>query len=115
MLSFLDLVIAAMAVWRVSHMLSKERGPWDVFIRIREKLGNGMLGNLMDCPWCSSVWIAPFAFIPGTKFLVIVLSVSTMSIILEVTIELLRTRNAPEESPKQGHDRDKIHRRASNI
>src|SRR3972149_1864058 len=89
MLNFFDIVIASLGVWRLAHMLKHEAGPWDVFIRIREKLGNGMLGKLMDCVWCSSVWLAIIFFVPGTKILVIVLAISALAIFLELAHGLM--------------------------
>ena len=83
MLNFFDIVVASLGVWRLAHMLKHEAGPWDIFIRIREKVGDGMLGKLMDCVLCSSVWLAIIFFIPGTKILVIVLAISAMAIFLE--------------------------------
>src|ERR1700735_620676 len=56
-------MIAALAVWRLSHLLAAEDGPWDVVVRIRRALGTTNLGKLMDCFYCLSVWISiPFAF-----------------------------------------------------
>ena len=56
-------MISALAVWRLSHLLAAEDGPWDVIARIRRALGTTKLGKLMDCFYCISVWISiPFAF-----------------------------------------------------
>jgi len=56
-------VIAALAVWRLSHLLAAEDGPWDIIVRIRRRLGTTNWGKLMDCFYCLSVWISiPFAF-----------------------------------------------------
>jgi hypothetical protein len=51
-------VIAALAAWRVTHLLSSEDGPADVIVRVRVWLGDGILGRLLDCFYCSSVWVA---------------------------------------------------------
>ena len=56
-------VVAALAVWRLSHLLAAEDGPWDVIVRLRRGLGTTNWGKLMDCFYCLSVWISiPFAF-----------------------------------------------------
>lgn len=56
-------VIAALAVWRLSHLLAAEDGPWDVIVKLRRKLGTTYWGKLMDCFYCLSVWISiPFTF-----------------------------------------------------
>lgn len=54
-ISALDLLILAIATWRVSYMLTRETGPFDVFKRLRERLP---LGGLTACIWCASVWVA---------------------------------------------------------
>ncbi|QNI32933.1 DUF1360 domain-containing protein [Alloacidobacterium dinghuense] len=55
-------VIAALAVWRLSHLLAAEDGPWDLIVRLRRNLGTTIWGKLMDCFYCLSIWISiPFA------------------------------------------------------
>ena len=56
--------MAVLACWRVSHLLAREDGPWDAVVRFRAWLGSGMLGRLMDCFYCLSLWVAaPLAFV----------------------------------------------------
>jgi hypothetical protein len=52
------LLVAVLATWRVSHLVVAEDGPWDVVVRLRRRAGAGMLGRLMDCFYCTSLWIA---------------------------------------------------------
>lgn len=52
------LVIATLAVWRVTHLLWGEDGPWDLFVRLRRLVGNGFFGSLLDCFYCLSLWVA---------------------------------------------------------
>ena len=68
----MDMAVAiGLASWRVTAMLSRETGPLDMFVRIREFFGighdtNGMviswpetlLAKLIVCPFCLSVWCA---------------------------------------------------------
>lgn len=55
------IVLSALAVWRISHLISLEDGPFDIVYRLRRRLGPGFWGKLMDCFYCSSVWVAlPF-------------------------------------------------------
>ncbi len=62
--SVFTLLLAALAVWRVSHLLAREDGPWDVIVRLRRRLGRGLWGSLFDCLYCLSLWIAvPFALL----------------------------------------------------
>jgi hypothetical protein len=56
--SWYRLTLAVFAVWRVTHLLAQEDGPWDAIVAVRLRLGNGFLGSLMDCSYCLSLWIA---------------------------------------------------------
>ena len=56
-------LLATLAVWRISHMLSLEDGPWRAFQRFRSKLEYRVLGQLVTCFYCLSIWVAlPFAW-----------------------------------------------------
>jgi hypothetical protein len=60
---WLRFLLAALATWRVTHLVAYEDGPWNIVLRLRTALGNGFFGNLMDCFQCASLWLAaPFAF-----------------------------------------------------
>ena len=52
------LCVATLAVWRVTHLLQAEDGPFDLFFRLRRRLGTSLLGKLLDCFYCLNVWIA---------------------------------------------------------
>lgn len=55
------LVLASLATWRVTHLLAEEDGPAQAVVRLRRRAGSGALGELMDCFYCLSVWVAaPF-------------------------------------------------------
>ena len=54
-------MLAALATWRVTHLLAEEDGPAQAVVRLRRRAGSGALGELMDCFYCLSVWVAaPF-------------------------------------------------------
>lgn len=56
------LTLGVLAVWRLTHLLHAEDGPWDAVFRLRRWAGEGMWGRALDCFNCLSVWIAlPFA------------------------------------------------------
>jgi len=60
----LNLVLAILATWRVTHLLAEEDGPFDAMLRLRAKLGTSQAGRLMDCFQCLSLWMAvPFTFL----------------------------------------------------
>jgi hypothetical protein len=58
------LTLAVLATWRASHLVAHEDGPGDVIARLRARAGRGMLGSLMDCPYCLSLWFAAPAALP---------------------------------------------------
>jgi hypothetical protein len=69
------LVLAILATWRVTHLLANEDGPWDLIARVRARLGHGLLGKLMDCFKCLSLWVAvPMAFFVSRRPVEIVLT-----------------------------------------
>jgi Protein of unknown function (DUF1360) len=55
---WLPLVLAVLATWRVTHLLASEDGPADIIVRFRALLGQSIVGKLMDCFNCLSLWIA---------------------------------------------------------
>lgn len=84
-------LVAVLATWRVSHLVVAEDGPWDVVVRVRRWAGSGVLGRLMDCFYCASLWIAaPCALIVARElwawlvvWLVVWLAVSGGACLLE--------------------------------
>ena len=58
----MEFVLCTLAVWRLAHLLSQEDGPFDLVLKFRKLFGQGFFGNLLDCFYCLSLWIAvPFA------------------------------------------------------
>ena len=55
---WMRLVLAVLATWRVTHLLASEDGPADIIVRFRALLGRSIFGQLMDCFYCLSIWIA---------------------------------------------------------
>lgn len=55
-------LLVGLAGWRLAAMLSYETGPFDVFERIRIRIGmnevpmRGFLPALISCVWCVAVW-----------------------------------------------------------
>lgn len=59
-------LLGVFASWRLAHLLAYEDGPWDLLARLRAALGNSLLGGLMDCFYCVSLWVAaPFGLLLG--------------------------------------------------
>jgi hypothetical protein len=61
-MKFYWFALGTLAVWRITHVLSAEDGPDQVFVRLRGLAGLGFWGDLLDCFYCLSLWVAvPFA------------------------------------------------------
>jgi hypothetical protein len=56
--SWMRLLLAVLATWRVTHLLASEDGPADLIVRFRALLGQSFVGKLMDCFNCLSLWVA---------------------------------------------------------
>jgi hypothetical protein len=57
-MEFYWLALGVLAVWRVTHLLNAEDGPWDLMVRFRLWLAAGFWGSLLDCFYCLSLWLA---------------------------------------------------------
>jgi uncharacterized protein DUF1360 len=69
-MNILYLVLSVFAVWRLTHLFSKEDGPFDIVFRIRKSAGNSFFGKLMDCFYCLSIWVAlPFGIWLGQTWI----------------------------------------------
>jgi Protein of unknown function (DUF1360) len=51
-------IVLILVVWRITHLLSSEDGPFDIIFLLRKKAGAGFFGSLLDCFYCLSLWIA---------------------------------------------------------
>lgn len=59
---YFQFAVALLAVWRITHLLSKEDAPFDLIFNLRKKIGQGFFATLLDCFYCLSIWTAiPFA------------------------------------------------------
>ncbi|MBS1902874.1 MAG: DUF1360 domain-containing protein [Bacteroidetes bacterium] len=76
--------LAVLSVWRISHLLSSEDGPFDLVLKGRMALRDSLLGKLFDCFYCLSIWIAiPFAICRATTIeegIMMTLSLSALAI-----------------------------------
>ncbi len=62
-------IIALLGVWRITHLLVAEDGPWDMFAWLRKTVRRGSV-KLLDCFYCLSLWVSvPFAFVLGATWL----------------------------------------------
>lgn len=77
-------VAAALSVWRVTHLLHAEDGPWKLLLKLRNRIG----GSLFRCFYCLSLWVAaPFAWMldpQDPRHLVLLwLGLSAVAILIE--------------------------------
>jgi len=101
----LRFVLCCLATWRLTHLVVMEDGPWDAVVRVRAWFGESVVGQAMDCFYCTSFWIAlPFAFLAGHDAVNILLSwlaISGAASLLEQATN--REMNA-EQSPRDSGD-----------
>jgi hypothetical protein len=65
---FYHFLLGVLCVWRITHMLNAEDGPGDVLVHLRRQAGEGFFGQLLDCFYCLSVWVAALpAMVLGEK------------------------------------------------
>jgi hypothetical protein len=106
--SFLGLTIGILGVWRVTHLLHAEAGPWQLSSRLRRFLGTSVAGEAMGCFNCLSLWIAvPFAWLVGAGWQDRVLTwpaLSAGAIVLDHIVFRLQPPVAAvyEEDPGEG-------------
>lgn len=68
-MNLIYLSLSILGVWRITHLFSKEDGPFDLIYAIRKKAGAGFFASLLDCFYCTSVWAAlPFGLWIGVSW-----------------------------------------------
>ena len=82
-----DLLVGILAVWRVTHLLQAEDGPWDMSVHLRRVAGAGFWARLLDCFYCLSLWVSapvtPLIATGWTEGVVLWLGLSGGAIALE--------------------------------
>ncbi|MFQ5528618.1 MAG: hypothetical protein ACE5GX_20480 [Thermoanaerobaculia bacterium] len=108
--TWLRFLLAALAVWRITHLLIREDGPWKLVARLRGWFEGGFWGGLLGCFKCLSVWVAiPFAFFVSGDWVeraVAWLALSGLAILLEeqLTGPLLIEEGESDELLRRGND-----------
>ena len=101
----LEYGIYALAAWRIASLLVNEKGPWNVFLRLRLWTGiehdtqgrhtiipDGFLAGILSCVWCCSVWVGTGMVIlagvwpGGALWFAKAMALSAAVVILEVWI-----------------------------
>ena len=53
-----ETIVWLLAVWRETHLLHAEDGPWDVFVHVRRVATRLGAGRALECFYCLSLWVA---------------------------------------------------------
>jgi hypothetical protein len=97
MFDFTAVMVATLAVWRVTHLLVVEDGPWNVFAHLRRIAATLRLDRLASCFYCASVWIAiPFALLLARDWRTIAIAIPALSG-GAVLLERITTRDEPAQ------------------
>jgi hypothetical protein len=111
-----EFLLGTLAVWRITHLLQAEDGPWDLVVHLRRRAGNGFWGELLDCFYCLSLWTAaPFALYLGETWELTILlwpALSAGAILLERATD--RSHGAtPALFIEESEDDDVLRQKAS--
>jgi hypothetical protein len=61
-------VLGSLTVWRISYLLTSEDGPRHIFAALRRSLANRFQTEVMNCLYCTSMWVAvPLAWLIGVS------------------------------------------------
>jgi hypothetical protein len=55
--SLSEIILSILAVWRLTHLLWAEDGPWSLAVQLRE-WANKRGTRVFDCLYCLSLWVA---------------------------------------------------------
>ena len=98
------LVILALATWRLSSLLVREDGPFDVFGKFRSAVGvkydehsrpygTNPVAEALTCLWCTSIWSSTFLCligrIPHGHWIVTLLAGSAGAILVDESIDAI--------------------------
>lgn len=59
-------LIAALASWRIAHLVARESGPGGIFLRARERFPRNWFRSALSCVKCAGLWSSlPFVMFVG--------------------------------------------------
>ena len=101
-MDMINIMILGLAGWRIASLLYVEKGPFNIFVKLREKIGiehydddtpyvypDSFFSSLFSCMWCLSVWVSgtmvlAYIFLPViTIWFALWLALSTIIILLD--------------------------------
>lgn len=86
----IDLIVTALATWRLTSLLVSEHGPAGVFQLLRDWADEHapMLADILACVWCCSVWVGFFFALPqAPRWLKYALAYSAVAIMIHKLVE----------------------------
>jgi hypothetical protein len=105
MLNWWEFILIILATWRIVSFIQGESGPFDVMLKIRSKFGvqhdedgvacgwpDNLIGGLLRCFWCLSVWVALVVWIISifVSWFPILFALSAGAILLNEIIKRLK-------------------------
>jgi hypothetical protein len=93
--------ILVLSVWRIASLFARERGPFDLFVRVRQFIYIRTVYNFLQklfitlndgivCMWCNSVWFSAIAALvicdSIISWIVYTLAISAAAILVEVNL-----------------------------
>lgn len=113
-MEWLRVTVGILCVWRITHLVNAEEGPWRIFGRVRAAVGKGFWGQVLDCFYCLSLYVAaPLAVVltSGWKMrLLLWPALSAGAILLErVTVkEQVRLQDFYKEDAPRSEEEDNV-------
>lgn len=99
MIQLVVLFINGIAVWRLTHLINKESGPWEMFAKFRDRIGivydergqrtsGNELGKMVNCFWCLSISVAVFVELVGADgfYFNRIMAASAIGILIEIVL-----------------------------
>ena len=83
-MNLITLILAALAVYRISRMITDEEGPFAIFVKVRGLAKpDTWIGRGLECIMCVSFWIAlPIALYIGGDWLLTWPALSAVTVII---------------------------------
>lgn len=87
-MNLLNFLLLSLATWRIASLITHEKGPFGLLVRIRSFAGivhdadgfpvqipDGFLPELLSCVWCLSLWVGLawslfWYFLPSVSILI---------------------------------------------
>jgi len=94
-MKIIELIVMALATWRLASLFANEYGPGGIFRKIRSWTREHISGldSGLECEWCNSVWFGTLiwvAYLLAGKTVVYILmplAFSTAAIAIKITLQ----------------------------